>query len=226
MVTANGIYRTPARTKPEKVPPPSRRLLLWPLARTNAIFGALFVFCTMWTVARPLLLGPDDRFVPLIERLAEFGPWIVFASPVVLMVLVRRRVVPSWQAFSRGARVGYVAGLLVVQLALLFGAAALTLFLNFSLFGPRYVTSSFGPGLRSAHVYTVGGLSCGYDVYVSQPLSIFAKHTFRLSRATCRESDPKVRWQSPDVVELTDQNGEVLQSQGSPSGCWFGCGGC
>ena len=71
----------------------------------------------------------------------------------------------------------------------------------------------------------MGGLKCGYDVFVSGPFSLTATRALTLSRATCLEPTPRVQWNANGSVGLVDGENEALESQSSPSFSFWG-GGC
>lgn len=81
------------------------------------------------------------------------------------------------------------------------------------IFGSEWVSASTGPSRMSAHLYKNRFLGCNYDVYVAQSWAFTMQRRLKVSRHSCDDPRPFVRWRSDGEPELVDANGEVLESQ-------------
>jgi hypothetical protein len=229
--TPNGVYRTPGRAVPgERIPPPSIRTLLGPLGRAAAIVVAVVVAVAAFDALAPALLGAsaDVRLIPSVDHLEDGLALALPLSLVGLLFLIARRVRPSWGGLRRRGKIAYVATALVLQAAVVLGGEAAIFFSRggLHLFGPSHLTSRWLPDGRTAHVYTRGGLQCGYDVFVSAPLSLTAKRAFQVSRATCLEPTPHIRDNPDGTLDLLGADEQPLEPQASPSFSFGRMGGC
>lgn len=229
VATPNGAYRTPGRAAlAARIPFPSWRTLLAPLARAAGYVALVVVAIAAFNALGPALLetAGDVRMIPAVDQMQSALSLALLASPILLVVLIVRRVRPSWGGMRRWTKLVYVASLLVLQSGVVVAAEA-AIFTDrggLHLFGPSHLRSTLSPDLRTAHVYSPGGLRCGYDVFVSGPFSLTGKRVYEISRSTCLEPTPRVRWNPDGTVVLVDAAGQPLQSQPSPSFS-FG-GGC
>jgi hypothetical protein len=225
----DGIYRTPGRVSPPpRLPPPSWPTLLRPLRNTAMLAALVGVSVAFFQAIAPALLGTSDR-VRLIPSIGMLEDALMLALPltlVVLVVLVVRRVRPSWGGLRMRARLLYVTALLLAQSGVVVAAEA-GIFSSrggLRLFGPSHLASTWLPDGRTAHVYTRAGLACGYEVFVSSPLSLTATSRLELSRATCMEPRPTVHANPDGTIELRDSAGHPLEAQPSPTFSFFhGC---
>ena len=216
------MYRTPGRSSPpEHVPPPSRRALFAPLART-----ALAVVVIAGTVVASNALAPsllhtsgDVRLVPSLVAIQDVLALTLPASVLALLALVVHRVRPSWGGLRLRGKIAYVVLVLAAQSALVvLGEAAIFVSRGgLQLFGPTHLASRWLPDGRTAHVYSRGGLRCGYEVFVSEPLALTATHSFEISRSTCLEPTPSVRAHPDGTLDLVGPDDKPLESQASPS---------
>lgn len=223
------VYRTPGRIPdPVPIPLPSWRTLFAPLTTavagvTALVLAVLLVNCLL---APAYHLPGETAFIPLFDDMQDGIMILLPASLLLLVVVLVRRVAPSWQGLRRRTRVVYVAGLLMAQACVAFAGEATIFFARggLHLFEPTWKSSTFGPKGESAHVYREG-LGCGYDVYVSEPLAITMKHQLHVGRKFCDEPLPSVRWNTSGSVDLVDGQGKLLESQASGSFLGWG-GGC
>ncbi len=227
--TANGVYRTPGRTvPPERIARPKLRTLLGPLARTLAAVGLAVTLVAVFDAIGPPLFGTSGtvRFIPSVDSMQDAVALALPLTLVALLVLITRRVRPSWGGLGLRGKVLYVLAALVAQAAVVVAGEAAIFFSRggLDLFGPSHLTSRWLPDGRTAHVYTRGGLRCGYDVFVSAPLALTATRAFEVSRSTCLEPVPRVRANPDGSLDLVDANDRPLEPQASP-GFSFG-GGC
>ena len=227
---ASSVYRTPGRsTETPRIPRPSWRTLLGPLGHTAAYVTLAVVAVVLFNAVAPAVFGTssDVRLIPSVDSLEDALFFTLPLSLVALIVLVVRRVRPSWGGMGLQSKIPYVVGLLVAQsIVVLAGAAAIwTSRGGLHLFEPTHLTSRWLPDGRTAHVYTVGGLRCGYDVFVSGPLALTASKTSAISRSTCLEPTPHVQLNPDGSVVLVDAANKPLESQPSPSFSLF-FGGC
>jgi len=228
--TPNGVYRTPGRgAAPERIARPSPCTLLGPLGIAAAAVAVAVVSVVVFNAIAPPLFGTSGtvRFIPSVDGTEDALALAMPASLALLLFLVARRVRPSWGGLRLGGKVLYVASLLVVQSVVVLTGEASVFFSRggLDLFGPSHLTSRWLPDGRTAHVYTRGGLQCGYDVFVSGPLSLTAARSFEISRASCLEPVPRVRSNPDGTLELVGADDRPLESQPSPSFS-FGRGGC
>jgi hypothetical protein len=126
----------------------------------------------------------------------------------------------------RRGKVLYVSSLIAAQLAVIVAAEAVifTSRGGLHLFEPTHLSSRWLPDGRTAHLYTRGGLRCGYEVFVSAPLSFTATRAFGVSRATCREPTPRIHVNPDGSLDLVDAADKPLEDEPS-HGFSFG-GGC
>jgi hypothetical protein len=228
--TANGVYRTPGRAPaPERIAPPSFRTLLGPLARTVAAIALVAGAIAVFNALAPSLFGTSGavRLIPSVDWIQNALSLAMPLALVALVVLVARRVRPSWGGLRLRGKLLYVTSILVVQAGVVVAAEAAVFFSRggLHLFEPSHLSSTWLPDGRTAHVYTRGGLRCGYDVFVSGPLSLTATHAFEISRATCLEPTPRVRANPDGTLDLVDPSDQPLEPQSSP-GFSFGHHGC
>ena len=229
LLTPNGVYRTPGRSAPpERIARPKLRTLLGPLGRTVAAVALVVTSVAVFDAIGPPLFGTSGtkRFIPSVDWTQSALALALPLSLVGLLVLIARRVRPSWGGLRLRGKVLYVVSALLVQAAVVFAGEAAIFFSRggLDLFGPSHLTSRWLPDGRTAHVYTRGGLRCGYDVFVSGPLALTATRAFEISRSTCLEPVPRVRANPDGSLDLVDANDEPLEQQASPSFS-FG-GGC
>jgi hypothetical protein len=228
--TPNGVYRTPGRASPaERIAPPPWRTLLRPLGRTVAAVVLAGLAVVAFNAIAPSLFGVSGvvRFIPSVEWGQSALALAMPLSLVALVVSIARRVRPSWGGLRLRGKLLYVTSVLVVQAAVVVGAEAAVFFSRggLHLFGPSHLSSTWLPDGRTAHVYTPGGLRCGYEVFVSGPLSLTATRAFEVSRATCLEPTPRVRANPDGTLDLVDNGDRPLEPQASP-GFSFGHFGC
>jgi hypothetical protein len=220
---AHGVYRSPGRTA-EVVARPSWRLLLSPLGRAAGLVLVLTLPVLLLNGIESLLPS-GTRLVPMFEHSENAIAIALLGSPIVLGVLIARRVAPRWRALRCPARWAYVATLLLVQLGVV-GAAEVAIFASgggLHLFKPVYRSSASGPNGRTAHVYSGGLLGCTHDVYVSGPLSPTMTKTVSVNRSRCNERI-HVRWNQDASLQVVDEDGNVVESQPTdlhlfPLGC-------
>ena len=227
MSTTNGVYRTPGREAPDApIASPSRRALFSPLGRALACVLLLAIPPILFNLvlAGPVFGVPKDvRFLPSLEVIQDVIAVLMLGSIAVLVHRIVRRVRPTWIGLRLHTKVLYVAGLLVVQSALVLGAE-LALFQSrggLKLFEPTYRTSTTLPDSRTAHLYA-GGFGCNYDVYVAAPFSPTMKHTLHVSRESCGEPTPRMHAKEDGSVELIDRDGKPVENNAKP---WFFLGG-
>jgi hypothetical protein len=226
-----GVYRTPGRSSPpERIAPPSLRTLFAPLARTALGVVVVVAAVAAWSALAPslFLTSPGVRFVPSVDTFQDVLAIALPASVLVLLALVVQRVRPSWGGLRLRGKVAYVALVLAAQMALVVAGEAAMFFSRggLQLFGPSHLTSRWLPDGRTAHVYTRGGLQCGYDVLVSEPLAFTATRSFTISRSTCLEPTPSVRANPDGTLDLVGPDDKPLEPQASPSfsfGLRHGC---
>lgn len=229
--TFNGVYRTPGRAvDEERIPPPSLRTLLAPLARAASYVAIAAGIVSVFACLAPPIFGTstsgDLRFIPAVDTIENIVALLLPASLVLLVALIARRVRPSWRGLRSRTRVLYVTALLALQSAIVVAGEAAIFFSRggLHLFEPTHLSSRWLPDGRTAHLYTRPGFSCGYDVFVSAPLSFTAQHAFQISRASCLEPQPHIRSNPDGTLDLVDDGDQPLESQPSPSFS-FG-GGC
>lgn len=227
LTTPNGVYRTPGRVLADApLPLPSARTLLAPLAGAAGTVALVVAPVIVFhLVASAFPLHGDVGFVPIFDHLQDTVMLLLPASLVVLLVVLVRRVAPSWLGMRLRTKVLYVAALLLVQSAIAIAGEATIFFVRggLHLFEPTWKSSTFGPDGTSAHVYREG-FGCGYDVYVSQPLAITMKRELHVGRRSCDEPLPTVRWNANGTIDLVDRDGKALESQAAPAWSWGG--GC
>jgi len=220
------VYRTPGRAPdPTPLPLPHWRTLAAPLAHALTLVVALVAAVALFNLLAPAYPSAGDtRLIPLFDHLQDGVMLLVPASLLMLLVTLVRRVVPSWAGMRGRMKVLYVASILVVQLIVAIGAEAAVVMLRggFHLFEPTWKASVPGPGGRTAHLYREG-FGCGYEVYVSDPFAWTMKRQSHVSRRSCEEPLPTVRWNPSGAVDLVDRDGKPLQSEAT--GLFFGWGG-
>jgi len=229
--TPNGVYRTPGRAaSPERIARPALRTLLAPLGRTLAAVAIVVASIAAFNAIGPTLFDTSAavRFIPSVDWTQDALALALPLSLVALLVLIARRVRPSWGGLRLRGKVLYVASALVVQAAVVVAGEAGVFFSRggLHLFEPSHVTSRWLPDGRTAHVYTRGGLRCGYDVFVSGPLSLTATRAFEISRSTCLEPTPRVRANPDGTLDLVGPDDRPLEPQSSPSFSFGRLGGC
>lgn len=229
--TAHGVYRTPGRASPPaRIARPKLRTLLGPLGRAVAAVALVVTAVAVFDAVGPPLFGTSGavRFIPSVEWTQDALALALPLSLVALLVLIARRVRPSWGGLPLRGKVLYVFAALVVQAAVVLAGEAAIFFSRggLDLFGPSHLTSRWLPDGRTAHVYTRGGLRCGYDVFVSGPLALTATRAFEIPRSTCREPVPRVRANPDGSLDLVDANDQPLEPQTSPSFSFGFGGGC
>lgn len=230
LATPNGVYRTPGRAAPpERIARPSLRTLLRPLGRAAAAVGLAVTATVAFNAIAPSLFGTSGtvRLIPSVDGFENALQVALPLSLVLLVALIVRRVLPSWGGLRLRGKVLYVVGALLAQAAVVVAGEAAVFCSRggFHLFEPSHLTSRWLPDGRTAHVYTRGGLQCGYDVFVSGPLSLTATRAFEISRGTCLEPTPRVRANPDGTVDLVDASSRALEPQSSPGFSLFG-GGC
>lgn len=227
----NGVYRTPGRVvAAARIAPPSLRTLLGPLGRSVAACALVVLAIALFSAIAPSLFGTSGtvRFIPSVDWVQDALALALPASLLVLLFLIARRVRPSWGGLRLRGKILYVAIALLVQGAVVV-AGEVAIFASrggLHLFEPSHLTSRWLPDGRTAHVYTRGGLQCGYDVFVSAPLSLTATRSFEISRSTCAEPRPRVRSNPDGSLDLVDAADRPLESQPSPSFSFGLHGGC
>jgi hypothetical protein len=226
---ANGVYRTPGRAAPpERIARPKLRTLLGPVVRAVAAVALVVTSVAVFDAIGPAVFRTSGavRFIPSVDWTQDGLALALPLSLIGLLVLIARRVRPSWGGLRFRGKVLYVVTALLVQAAVVVAGEAAMFYSRggLHLFGPSHLTSRWLPDGRTAHVYTRGGLQCGYDVFVSGPLALTATHAFELSRSTCLEPVPRVRANPDGSLDLVDASDKPLESQASPSFS-FG-GGC
>lgn len=224
------VYRTPGRSAdPERIARPSLRTLLGPLGRTLGAVAMAVTAIALFNALAPELFGTSGtvRFIPSVDYSQDALMLAMPLSLVALLFLVARRVRPSWGGLRLRAKIFYVATALVLQAAAVLAGEAAVFFSRggLHLFEPSHLTSRWLPDGRTAHVYTRGGLRCGYDVFVSGPLSLTATRSFEIPRTTCLEPTPHVRANPDGTLDLVDRDDRPLEPQSSP-GFSFLRGGC
>lgn len=227
---AQGVYRTAGRV-PEAapLPPPRARLLASPFLAALRFTALVLVPPILFDlIVAPIILSgwKNARFVPDLDWIQSGMAILALASFVVLARAIWMRVRPSWGGMTKVARVMYVASMIAMQLVVV-GAGELGLLLargGIQLFGPTLIAMSRTPDQRTAYVYERGLLGCDYDVYVASPLSPIMTLDGTISRASCNEPKPKVRWEA-ETPRLVDPNGVPLVSQEHSFPLFFG-GGC
>lgn len=229
--TPTGVYRTPGRAAlGERIPPPSLRTLLAPLGRVVTFVALVVLGVAAFDALAPSLLGTsaDVRFIPSVDHVEDALALVLPLSLVALLVLIARRVRPSWRGLGARGKIAYVASAIVFQVAVV-GAGEAAIFFSrggLHLFAPSHLTSRWLPDGRTAHVYSRGGLQCGYDVFVSAPLSLTATRAFQVSRASCVEPVPHVRDNPDGTLDLLGPDEKPLEPQASPSFTFGRLGGC
>lgn len=229
VMAPHGVYRSPGRVGDvAPIPLPSARTLLAPLARAAASVLLLVAPVVLFQllVAPAFRLPGDASFVPMVDHLQNVVTLLVPASLLMLLFLVVRRVAPSWLGMRLRTKVLYVGGMLLVQSVVTLAGEATIFFARggLHLFEPTWKSSTFGPQGKSAHVYREG-LGCGYDVYVSEPFAITMKRKLHVSRKSCDEPLPAVRWNDSGSIDLVDRDGKPLESETTGSFFMWG-GGC
>lgn len=220
------MYRAPGReADPEVIPAPPARALLSPLLWG---LGALSVLVVPVSVLNVLLV-PDAghtsreiRFVPAVETFEDVLMLVVLGTFVVTIAQLVRRVAPQWSGLSTPAKLAYVAGLVFAQGLFVVGGetALLASRGGLELFGPSLKASYAGPGGRSAHVMG-GGLGCGLELFVADPLSPTMHRVQRLT-GHCGEG-ARARWRGAADPILVDEADTPLLDGPSPR--FFGWGG-
>ncbi len=232
--TAHDVYRTPGRTPPPLriVRPKLRTLLgpLGPLGRSVAAVAAVVTSVAVFDAIGPPLFGTSGtvRFIPSVGWTQDALALALPLSLVALVVLIARRVRPSWGGLRLRGKVLYVFAALVLQAAVVLAGETAIFFSRggLDLFGPSHLISRWLPDGRTAHVYTRGGLQCGFDVFVSGPLALTATRAFEISRSSCLEAVPRVRANPDGSLDLVDGNDQPLEPQASPSFSFGLGGGC
>jgi hypothetical protein len=215
-VTAPAVYRTPGRTAELTLPRPSLRVLLQPLRWTAGLTLVVTALVVGSNGLAWLLLPNGTRFVPMIELEQDAIMVGLLASPVLLGVLIARRVAPLWTALRWIERVGCVTALLLVQLFFVAASEAAVIASRggIRLFEPTYQSSFLAPDGRSAHVYAGGLLGCTHEIWVSAPLSPTMTKARTVEGSPC-SARPHVRWNGDRSVELIDDAGNPIHSHSS-----------
>lgn len=221
------MYRALGReADPEVIPAPPARALLSPMLWGLAAVLALAVPTTILNV----VLVPDAessaravRLVPAVDTIEAVLGLLVLGTFVVVIAQLARRVAPQWaglQAWQKGL---YVVALLAAQGIFIVGGEA-ALFQShggLELFGPSLKASYGGPKGASAHVMA-GGLGCGLDLFVADPLSP-TMHRVQHVTGHCGDAKPpQVRWENGAAI-MIDADGKPVVDGPSPR--FFGWGG-
>lgn len=229
MGMTDSVYRIPGRVLPGPPPPwPSSRTLAAPLLVASIGLAALLVpllVFNLWLAPR-YVLAPGTSFVPGVDVVQDGAAWLLLGALPVALVLVAKRVVPQWRRFGLGARIGYVAAVVLVQLALVGGAeiALLESRGGLRLFEPTLVGSFTADDGRTAYVFRGGLLTSEFVVHVADKGSLLMTKQLVLERRNTAVP-PNVRWNADGSVVLVDDTGAVLEAQPSPPFLgWFG--GC
>lgn len=216
----NGVYRTPGREPAaERIPRPSPRTLLAPLAQAGAfvlVAVAPLLLFNSWIVPTFFLTAkaPAQTFVPTFDFVQDGVALLLAASLVLLIALIVRRVRPSWRGLGIQRKVAYVTALVFAQSAVVMGAEY-ALFESrggLNLFEPHLERTFSAPDGRTAFLYREG-LGCGYHVHVAEPHALTMKEALHVSRQLCNEPLPTVRWEADGSVLLLDPAGAPLVSQ-------------
>jgi hypothetical protein len=223
-------YRSPGRAAvPARIALPAWRTLLAPLARGALVVVALFaplIAFDAWIV--PRLEATGQRLIPAVEISQDvFGACAALASLGVLVAVLARRVVPSWQGMRRLVKVLYVALLVLAQMIVVVGAET-GLFVSrggLRLFEPTFVRSSNAPDGRVAYLYAGGLLGCALVVYVAPPYGLTMSPAAHIERNSCSQPEARVRWSRDGKPELVGPDGAQLESE-TLRGFLFGMGGC
>ena len=221
------VYRTAGRTTDAApLPRPSARTLLSPLGKGALCLVAALLPPIAFNAVAPLLVPSGTTLVPIFEFMEDTVMVAMLASPVVMLVVLWRRVRPAWRGLWLSTKIAYVVAILAAQITLV-GGAEVVLFQSrggLKLFEPVLKSTTLGPGGRTAFVYTSGGLTCGWDVKVAAPFSPVMRQALSVTRAECSEPVPTVRFRSDGTVDLVDAAGQHLDAQPSPSfSFWHGC---
>lgn len=231
LATPNGVYRTPGRVPDAaRVAPPSWRTLLAPLGRASAyVFFTVapVVLFNAWIVPTFFLTATtgEQHFVPTFDFVQNGLALLMLASLVLLVVLVARRVRPSWRGLRLHGKIAYVTALVFAQSAVVV-AAEYALFQSrggLHLFEPRLEKTFSAPDGRTGFLYRQG-LGCSYDVHVAEPYSLTMTKALHVSRNSCQEPLPTIQWKADRSVGLVDSKGSPLESQ-SDLGWGFSWGG-
>ena len=212
------VYRTPGRSAdPERIARPSLPTLLGPLGRTLGAVAVAVAAIALFNALAPEVFGTSDavRLIPSVDYSQDAVALAMPLSLVVLLFLIARRVRPSWGGLRPRGKILYVAAALLLQAAAVLAGEAAVFFSRggLHLFEPSHLTSRWLPDGRTAHVYTRGGLQCGYDVLVSGPLSLTATRSFEISRSTCLEPTPRVRAHPDGTLNLVDRDDRPASSR-------------
>ena len=218
--TANGVYRTPGRAgDPERIPLPSWRTLLAPLGRASAyvlLTVAPLLLFNAWIVPTFFVTAKtgEQHFVPTFDFVQNGLALLMVASVVLLVVLIARRVRPSWRGLGLRSKVAYVLALVLAQSAVVV-AAEYALFESrggLHLFEPRLLQTFAAPDGRTGFLYREG-LGCGYHLYVADAYALTMTKALHVSRHSCDEPLPAIQWKADGSVGLVDPKGVPLESQ-------------
>jgi len=212
---SDGIYRTPGRApEPERVPAPSLRLLLSPLASAACVVSVIAVPVLLFDAIRVAVLesSADTRFVPAVALTLDLLALTLLASPVWLGLIIAGRVAPYWSSLRRWSKVSYVTALFALELLVLVTAQASIMArrTGMHLFEPTLQHTSLAPDGRRAHVYRGGLVQCRYDVYVAAPFALTMKRELSATEHGCLSPAPHVRWSADHSIQLLDHDGEAI----------------
>ncbi|MBS2013706.1 MAG: hypothetical protein JST00_12505 [Deltaproteobacteria bacterium] len=222
------MYRAPGReADPEVIPaPPARALVsptLWGLAAV-ALLAIPTAILNVVLVPDAHSSGRSVRLVPEVDTFEAVVALLVLGTFVVVVAQLVRRVAPQWSGLRPWQKGLYVVALLAAQSISIVGgeAALLESHGGLELFGPSLRSSHRGPSGARAHVMA-GGLGCGLELFVAEPLSPTMHRVQRVS-GHCGEG-AQVRWRSDAPPILVDAN-DVPIVDGPTPRLWGWLGGC
>jgi len=177
-------------------------------------------------VAPQWLAGsPERRFIPELDVVQNAIAALAASSLVLVLVLVAKRVAPSWGGLRIRTRILYVVGVLACQLVVVAGAETALLLARggIRLFEPTLQRTETAADGRRAYVYR-GGLGCSSVVYVAPRYSLTMTRVLDLEGTGCSGAPPHVRWKDDGGIELVDGAGAPVRSHPFPLFNWGG--GC
>ena len=218
------VYRRPGRAADH--PPiavPSWRTLLRPFVWTSGLVIAVAALLVVlngvvfpWFLTAGKLDGAQLQLRPGVEAAESGVLFAMWGAPLLLVGLVVRFVRPSWLGLRLPRKIGYVVALLIMQCAVIAASELAVLAslgrLQLIRFDPQLQATFSAPDGRTAYVFT-GGLTCAYRVRLAKPYSLTMREVLHITRSSCTEPPPAIRWNDDGSVDLVDPAGAPLLAE-------------
>lgn len=159
-------------------------------------------------------LDHDTMFVPGGDRWASILMFVACTAPLVHGVLLATIGRAALRTLRQRWRWLYVIGTTLVQIGVTFAAFAAGLLTDPNWFGRgEQISSSHSPDAHATAYLWMGGLMCGYDVWVARDGERTMHQVYSMS-AKCADQTAAatIVWSGPKSVTVTGPAGTIASN--------------